>query len=59
MEQPDHKDSILTSKYFANEDKFKKVCQEFGKVDIRDGQKYYSNPLEKSFKQRNKKRTIK
>ena len=45
-----HKESIITSKHFANEEKFMQVCKNFGKLKVIDGEEYYESPYSDKFK---------
>lgn len=48
LENPDHNESILTSKSFASLDRYLKLSKEFSKVFLVDGLKHYMNPYAKS-----------
>lgn len=49
-QQKSHKESIITSKHFANEEKFISVCKSFEKMRNIDGTEYYESPYTDKFK---------
>lgn len=48
---PLHKDSFVTSKFFSNEKKFKKLSKTFGKYHLIEGREYFESPF-KNLKER-------